>query len=163
MANFLPSNLTRYVDDARREVNSALDRVLSQTGSGSLSAEMDGDGKANIFAGFAGGNSPAIDIEETDDDVLVTAELPGVGKEDFNVEIIGDRLRLSGEKKMTRQKRENGYVSTERAYGSFSRSVQLPCEVVAEKADAELKNGVLHITLPKVAEAKVKTTKIKVK
>ena len=107
MANFLSPNLTRYIDEARREVNSALDRALSHTGSGSVSADVDSEGNASVFAGFAGGNSPAIDVEETDDDVFVTAELPGVGKNDFNVEIVGDRLRLSGEKE-NQARREKG-------------------------------------------------------
>jgi HSP20 family protein len=106
---------------------------------------------------------PVIDIEETANDVVVAAELPGLEKEDITVEMHGDWLRIRGEKKQESEQRGEGYYYAERRYGAFSRTIALPCEVDADQATANYKNGVLKITLPKTAAAKSRRIDVEVK
>jgi HSP20 family protein len=105
---------------------------------------------------------PAIEISEEKDAVVIKAEIPGLKKEDLEVNLSDDILTIRGEKKQEAEKKEKGYYYSERSYGSFSRSIQLPTDVQAEKVDASFKDGVLEIRLPKTEEAKRKETKIKV-
>jgi HSP20 family protein len=103
---------------------------------------------------FSGG--PLIDMEETDDEIVVQAELPGLDERDFSVEISGERLLLRGERRYETEERRRGYYYAERSYGAFARAIALPCEVDADKATAKYKNGVLRVTLPKTARAKAR-------
>jgi HSP20 family protein len=105
---------------------------------------------------------PKIDVEETDDEVIVVAELPGLDKEHFTVEVRGNRLILRGEQRQETEERRRGYYYTERSYGSFARVIALPAEVDAAKAVAKYKNGLLRITLPKTARAKAKRYTVQV-
>jgi HSP20 family protein len=108
--------------------------------------------------------APVLDVQETADHVQVTAELPGLSKDDVEISIEGNNmLVLSGEKKSEQEKKEGSYYRSERYYGSFSRRVILPTDVDFEKADASFKNGVLTIMLPKTEEAKRKHRKIEIK
>jgi HSP20 family protein len=109
--------------------------------------------------GFRG---PAIEISEEKDDVVVKAELPGMKKEDLEVNISGNLLTLKGEKKKAEEVKEKGYYYSERSYGSFTRTVEIPKEVLPEKALASFKDGVLEIRIPKTEEAKRKQVKIQV-
>ena len=106
--------------------------------------------------------APSVDIAETDNDVVVTAELPGVKQDDVDITIADDVLTLKGEKKEEKEVKEKNYHRIERSYGSFQRSVSLPAGVQADKAKATYKDGVLHITVPKAEEAKPKQIKIDV-
>ena len=106
---------------------------------------------------------PALDISETKDQVRVTAELPGLNKEDVEISVEGNSLILSGEKKEEREEKEGGYHRSERYYGSFSRLVSLPTEVNFDKAEATFKNGILTVMLPKTEEAKQRHRKIEIK
>jgi HSP20 family protein len=105
---------------------------------------------------------PAMDIEETDTEIIVTAELPGLDKDDFTVEISGNRLRIQGEKKRSAEKQEREYYYAERSYGAFARTVSLPCAIDADRATAISKNGTLHITLPKTEQARANRIKVQV-
>jgi HSP20 family protein len=107
-------------------------------------------------------SSPTIDIDETDDDVVVTADLPGLEPHDFAVEIVGERLLIRGEKKHQSNRTGHGYTYSERSYGAFARALQFPCEVAPDKARATYKQGVLRITLPKSEHAKATRVKIHV-
>jgi HSP20 family protein len=112
----------------------------------------------------AEGFHPRTDVSETGDEVLVTAEMPGLEEKDFELNLTGDLLTLKGEKRHEREQKEKGSVHRiERSYGSFQRSIQLPCEVVAEKANAEFRNGVLTVTLPKAPSARRNVHRISVK
>jgi HSP20 family protein len=113
----------------------------------------DGAEESGLPAVFRNG-MPALDVVDEGDQVRVTAELPGLEKDDFEVEVNGDRLCIRGERKSDREERKGEYYYSERSYGSFSRSVALPAEVDSDKAKATYKNGVLHITLPKTEAAK---------
>jgi HSP20 family protein len=105
-------------------------------------------------------SSPAIDLDETDDEVVVTADLPGLDPNNFSVEISGARLVIRGEKKHETHREEHGFRYQERRYGAFARAIPLPCEVDADKAQANYDRGVLRITLPKTERAKTKRVKI---
>ena len=106
--------------------------------------------------------APSVDIAETDNEVVVTAELPGVKQDDVDITITDDVLTLKGEKKEEKEVKEKNYHRIERSYGSFQRSVSLPAGVQADKVKATYKDGVLHITVPKAEEAKPKQIKINV-
>lgn len=99
------------------------------------------------------GDVPAVEVSEDDKALHVTAELPGMNKDDFDVELTGNHLIIKGEKRSNREKREGGYYYSECSYGSFSRSIPLPAEVEEDKVSADYKQGVLHITLPKSEKA----------
>jgi HSP20 family protein len=106
--------------------------------------------------------APSVDIAETDNEVVVTAELPGIKQDDVDITITDDVLTLKGEKKEEKEVKEKNYHRIERSYGSFQRSISLPAGVQADKAKATYKDGVLHITVPKAEEAKPKQIKIDV-
>ena len=115
------------------------------------------------FRALSAGNgklSPDIDVSETDKNIEVTAELPGVDEKDVDVSLSDDMLTIKGEKKSETEKTEKDYHLVERSYGSFERVTQLPCEVDADKVKAKFKQGVLKITLPKSQTAKAKAHKI---
>jgi HSP20 family protein len=107
-----------------------------------------------------GAFSPRLDVEETDAEVRVTAELPGLDEKDVEVEIREDVLTLRGQKHAEREDKASGW--RERSYGSFHRAVQLPSEVEAEKATAEFKKGVLTVHLPKSAKARERSRRVPV-
>lgn len=105
---------------------------------------------------------PALDIAETDDEVVVRVELPGVDAKDLDVTVTGDMLTLTGEKKsQTEQKGEN-YFHSERRFGSFRRTVRLPTGVDRDSVAASYANGVLTIRMKKQESAKAKKVKVNV-
>jgi len=105
---------------------------------------------------------PNIDVAETDDNVIVTAELPGVKQDDVSISVLNDVLTLKGEKKEEKEIKRENYHRIERSYGSFQRSVSLPTGVQADKAKATYKDGVLTVTIPKAESAKPKSIKINI-
>jgi HSP20 family protein len=107
-------------------------------------------------------SSPTVDVDETDDDVVVTADLPGFDPHDFAVELTGERLVMRGEKKYQSDRTDRGYTYSERHYSSFARALQLPCEVDPDRAQARYKHGVLRIVVPKSEQARAKRVKIRV-
>ncbi len=102
------------------------------------------------------GWAPAFDVFETDDEVTVRAEIPGVDPRDIDVSIAGDRLTISGEKKEETEEKSGGVYRSERRFGRFERSVAIPAGVDADKIVAEHANGVLTIRLPRSKKAKPK-------
>ena len=106
--------------------------------------------------------SPAIDIGETPDAYLVTAEVPGVEKGDVHVTVLENRLLIKGEKKQEVLEEKESPHRVERVYGAFSRSFDLPRAVNAEKITATYKDGVLSVSVPKAEEAKPKQIEINV-
>lgn len=109
------------------------------------------------------GFTPPFDVSETDEDIIVRAELPGVDFEELEVSLTGTTLTIKGEKKEELQEKPENMHRIERSFGSFSRSVVLPCEVKEEKIAATLKDGVLKLKLPKAESSKRSTIKIDVK
>jgi HSP20 family protein len=106
--------------------------------------------------------SPSIDVYEESDAVVVKAELPGIGKENVEVNISDNVVTISGEKKSQEKVERKDYHLVERTYGSFSRSVRLPGEVVSDQAKATFENGVLEVRIPKTEAAKQKKRKIEI-
>lgn len=106
--------------------------------------------------------TPRVNIEEINDHFEITAELPGLGREDVKIEIKDRVLTLTGEKKAENEKRDRNVYLFERAYGNFCRTFTLPDNVDAEKIGAEFKNGLLRIDIPKTEEAKPKEIEVKV-
>ena len=100
--------------------------------------------------------APAVDIYETEDAVVLTAELPGVSKEDVSIEIHNNTLLLRGERKHEAEVKEDQYHRVERAYGTFQRAFVLPTLVDQEHVQATYKDGVLELRLPKSEAAKPK-------
>ncbi|MBN1369100.1 MAG: Hsp20/alpha crystallin family protein [Dehalococcoidaceae bacterium] len=103
----------------------------------------------------------AMDVFETDSEVVLKAELPGVKPEEVDVSITEDVLTVKGEHKEEKEETEANYFRKELRYGSFSRSVRLPTSVNSEKAEAVFENGVLTLTLPKAEEVKPRQIKVK--
>ncbi len=104
--------------------------------------------------------SPTVDIFEEDDDVVVKVELPGMKKEDIDVNITDDTVTISGEKKKEEKIEKKNYFRMERSYGSFTRSFRMPTEVQSDKAKANFKDGILEVRIPKTEEAKKKEKKV---
>jgi HSP20 family protein len=106
--------------------------------------------------------APLVDIFEKGDDLIIRAEIPGVEKEDIDVQVEGNTLMLRGERKREAEFKEDDAYRLERAFGSFVRSFRLPKTVDSSRIAAAYENGVLEITLPKAEESKPKKVDIKV-
>ncbi|HEY7288567.1 MAG TPA: Hsp20/alpha crystallin family protein [Vicinamibacterales bacterium] len=111
-----------------------------------------------FFADWA----PAVDIEETDAEYLIKAELPDVRKEQVKVQVLEGVLTIEGERKQEKEEKGKRYHKVERAYGKFVRQFALPTEIEADKVKAEFKDGMLNVHLPKTAAAKPKAVDVKV-
>ena len=125
----------------------------------------------NFFQGFDiepfekryGAFHPNIDVTETDREIRVSAELPGMDNKDINVSLTKESLTITGEKKEEKEEKKKDYYRMERSYGSFSRTIPMPVEIDTDKAKALFKKGVLTITLPKTAKAIKEKKKISIK
>ncbi len=106
---------------------------------------------------------PAVDMYQTDNEIVVKAAIPGIKADEVQINITGDVLSLKGEVKQSEEAKEKAYHIREQLWGSFERTLVLPSNVVADKARADFENGILTITLPKAEEAKPKTITIKTK
>lgn len=145
------SNLIRW--EPAREIVSlreAMDRLFNEA-------------FTHPFWPATGFQSLAVDMYQTDDEVIVRAALPGLKADDVQLSITGDLLTIKGEFKEKSDTKEKAYHLREQRYGAFERTLSLPVEVVADKAKAEFEDGILTITLPKAEEAKPKVINIKVK
>lgn len=105
---------------------------------------------------------PSVDVFEEKDDVVVKAELPGLDKDNIEVNVTDHLLTIKGEKKKEEEVKEENYYRAERSYGSFLRTLELPKDVQADKVKASFKNGILEIRMPKTEEAKAKEVKVKI-
>jgi HSP20 family protein len=114
-------------------------------------------------AGGFGLSAPAVDFSEDEKAYRITAELPGMSEKDVEINLSGDVLTISGEKREEREEKEKSYHFSERRYGSFRRSFAVPQGVDRDKVEATFKNGVLSLTLPKTPEAVQQQKKIEVK
>lgn len=130
----------------RDEMDHAFERFWRDPWSASL---------ADVFP-FGSGPSLRMNVAESENDVTVTAELPGVDPEDVDISVNENMLTIRGEKKQEKEDKKRNYHYVERSYGSFHRSIQLPSSVDPNKVDAIYKNGVLTVTLAKHAKAKAK-------
>jgi len=146
------SNLTRW--EPVREMmtlREAMDRLFDDAFTRPLSVR---DG---------GWSTPAVDMYQTDNDVVVKAALPGFKADDVQINVTGDVLTIRGEMKHEDEQKDKAWHIREHRWGSFERSISLPTDVVSEKAQADFDNGILTITLPKAEEVKPKTITVKAK
>jgi len=137
--------------DLFRSLRDEMDEVL-----GRFTAEMNGEWPT-------GGIVPSMDLSETDGVLQARMDLPGVKPEDIDIEIVGDQLRIRGERREEKEEKSKTYHRIERRSGSFYRTTTLPCAVQEGKVEAEYVDGVLTITLPKSETTKSKHVKIKAK
>lgn len=162
-----PAPARREISHPFADLRVEMDRLLERfsTGFPSLSVGRDLIDWEPFRASFGslGLAAPQVDVSETDKSYEISAELPGMAEKDINVELKDDVLTLSGEKKEESEKEEKDYHVSERRYGSFRRSFQLPSFVDQNKVSADFKNGVLKIAIPKSAAAEKKSRKIDVK
>ena len=107
--------------------------------------------------------APQMDVSETEKEIIVKADIPGVDEKDLDISLSNDLLTIKGEKKMEKEEKDKNYYRMERSYGSFQRCIQLPSKIEEGSVNATFKNGVLTITLPKSKEAQKNIKKIEVK
>jgi len=107
-----------------------------------------------------GGSSfvPRVDVVENDNQYEIHVAVPGVNKEDFKIDLHDNYLTISGERKISEEKKEKSFRSIETQYGSFSRSFSLPENVAAEKIHAKYNNGILELVIPKDEKKQLKQT-----
>jgi HSP20 family protein len=103
---------------------------------------------------------PTVDFSETDDHVIVRAEVPGMDKNDINITMSDGILTIQGEKKQEKEEEKENYRFVERRYGSFSRSLRIPNGVDADKIEASYKEGVLRVAIPKTESEKSRKIEI---
>ena len=104
---------------------------------------------------------PSMDVAETDKEIEITAELPGLAEKDVQVNVADNVLTIKGEKKSEKEEKDKNYRMFERSYGSFSRTLDLPAGINPDTIKASLSNGVLKVTVPKPAAAQVKKVEVK--
>lgn len=107
--------------------------------------------------------SPSVDLREEENKYLLDADVPGMSEDEIDVDLHDNILTLKGEKKSERETKDKDYLCVERSYGSFRRDIALDAEVDQNNIKAELKNGVLHVELPKKAGAKSTHKKIPIR
>jgi len=108
-------------------------------------------------------SSPAIDMYQTDNEVVVKAALPGMKADEVQINVTGDILTLKGELKHEEEKKDRSWHVREHRWGAFERSITLPTGVISDKAKADFENGILTITLPKSEEVKPRVITVKAK
>jgi HSP20 family protein len=105
--------------------------------------------------------APPLDMIETEKTISLKLDLPGVSPKEIDVQVSGNQLIVSGERKEEREEKGETFHRVERRTGRFSRSILLPCDVQDDKVDAKYQDGVLKITLPKTSEATTRHIEIK--
>jgi|SRR5213595_3376404 len=135
---------TREVDSLQSEVNRLFDSFFGAPARGSSARRW----------------VPAMDLVETDDHLVLKADLPGLDRDDVSIEIKDGVLTVSGERKTEHEERGDGYHRVERAFGGFSRSLTLPRGIDANQVSAEFDKGVLEVRIPKPEEQKPQRVEI---
>jgi len=107
--------------------------------------------------------APSIDVEETNDAMIIRVELPGMKREDIKVTVAEDTVTISGERKYENDRKDRTFHRVERAYGSFQRAIALPVSVQGDKAEANYRAGVLELALPKAERVKAREITIESK
>ncbi len=134
------------------DMQSRLNRIFGEA------ALAGGQENASSFSAW----SPAVDVQETEKEYLIKADLPGVKKEDVKVELLEGALTIGGDRSQEKEEKGKKFHKIEREYGSFLRRFALPSDVDAEKVQAEFKDGVLNVHLPKSPAVKPQTVDVKV-
>jgi len=149
-----PRSLWESTDWMDRWFDNFFSRALSLTPDGSTQPQS-----GNRWAGFV----PAVNVIENENEVRVTAELPGMDEKDIELSIHNGVLSMRGEKKAEYEENKEGYYRSERSYGTFHRSISLPEGVDPDKVEATFSKGVLNVTVPKLPESQTGRKKIAIK
>jgi HSP20 family protein len=136
----------------QREMNQVLDQFTHGMGLGELAEG--GEWRSGYF--------PSVNVSETDNEIHITAELPGLDEKDLDVSMSGSNLIIRGEKKSEEEEKGEHYYRKESSFGSFHRTIPLPTNVIEDRIEATYKKGVLKISLPKSPEAQKARKKISV-
>jgi HSP20 family protein len=148
--------LSRRDEDPYRSLQQEMNRVLDSFWRGT-----------EVPAGFATQAQtavvPRLDVSETENEITVTAELPGIDEKDVEVTLDDDVLTIKGEKREEKEEKDKSYHLIERSYGAFQRSIPIDAEVQGDKIDATFSKGVLTVVLPKSPAAQNKTRKVAIK
>jgi HSP20 family protein len=134
----------REMDSLQRKVNRLFDRLIPS----------DDGGKTGFTF------TPAVELQETDDAIHLRLEVPGLEAKDLNVEVTPESVSISGERKYETRTEENGVIRSEFRYGKFQRVIPFPLQIQNDKVQAEYKNGILSLTLPKAESEKHKAVKV---
>ena len=148
MKSLMKPQGTRSISNLRNE----MDRIFNDLMPFRWSLE-DSEMETGIWA-------PVADLSETDDSYLIETELPGLNKKDINITYQDKMLTIEGERKKEKEEETNGYLRSERYFGTFKRSFVLPAAIREDKIKANFKEGVLKITIPKAEKSKRKTVTI---
>lgn len=140
--------------DFRRQMNRLFDEFFERPFS--LSPFFSGSTMMKEF-------TPHLDVSETDKEIIISAELPGLEPEDIHIGMDGNALTISGEKQAEKEDKGKHYYRVERSYGHFSRSIAIPEGVDPDNIDATFRRGVLKISLPKTAEYQKQSRRIPIK
>ena len=114
-----------------------------------------------VLTGNGAGLMPSMDVTETDKEIEITAELPGLEEKDVQINVADNLLTIRGEKKAEKEEKGKNYRLLERSYGSFERTLELPDGVNADAIKASISKGVLKVTVPKPAPAQAKKIEVK--
>jgi HSP20 family protein len=137
----------REIDTLQRQMNRLFDRLAPTTNGGEA-------------MGF--GFVPAAEMEETDEAIQLRLEVPGLEPKDIDVEVTADAVSISGERRSETKTEEKGIARSEFRYGRFQRVIPLPSEVENDKVEAEYKDGILRLTLPKAVSERRKSVKVNI-
>jgi HSP20 family protein len=137
----------RDMSDIQSEVNRLFDNFFGRP------SQSQGSGMERVWA-------PAVDMYETRDELVVTAEVPGLNEKDIHLSITGDMLTIKGERNWNEEVKQEQFYRSERWFGRFERSLPLTVPVQADKVKASYRDGVLTVKLPKAEEIKPKEIKI---
>ena len=143
------ARLTTPLFGLRREI----DRLFDDFTRGFPTFPSFGNGKAELL--------PSMDVTETDKQIEITAELPGLEEKDVQINVADNLLTIRGEKKAEKEEKDKDYRLIERSYGSFERTLELPDGVNADAIQASIAKGVLKVTVPKPAPAQSKKIDVK--
>lgn len=144
----------RSVGHPLRSLHEEIDRLFDDFGRGFL---------PRLTEQFESAVTPSVDLAETEKDVVVTAELPGIDEKDVDVSYANGVLTIRGEKKAEKEEKGKNFHRIERSYGAFSRAIGMPADIDDTKVEAKFAKGVLTVTLPKKPSAQASAKKITVK
>jgi HSP20 family protein len=154
-----PYDLMRNLDEEFEEFRRNLERSLWEPSWWRRSTIL---GKPDII--LRDTKQPLIDIKDNGKELIIEAEMPGIPKENIDIQLTENSIEICGVVKSVKKDKKEGYYKQERSYSTCFRQMQLPEEVVPNKADANLEDGILHITIPKKKRGKKeKTHKVNVK
>lgn len=154
MSETLPTRVSRLSQSAFglapfRALRDEMDQLMSR-----FTHDWNGGGLLRDF-------NPALDLSETADALEIRMDVPGMKSDDISIEVSGNNIRISGERKAEKEEKGKSYHRIERSVGKFCESMTLPCTIKDDKVQAEFRDGVLTIHLPKSEEAKTHKVKIK--